>query len=130
MQIRNVWTSLESFFSSRKTEDAGHKTYSSRPTSARQGRGKLESVSAEKLKAFFPMKKAVRGLAKLKSTDDYPFIVQACRHLAVFYARVDRLPEAERLLLEAQTIAKQHEIHGQLHQIEDELRRLRGEAHH
>jgi hypothetical protein len=69
------------------------------------------------------------GLAKLKSTDNYPFIVQACRHLAVFYARVDRLPEAERVLQEAQTIAKQHEIHGQLHQIEDELRRLRGEAH-
>ena len=67
------------------------------------------------------------GVAKLRAADNRNFLVQALRHLAVFYAQVGWREEAAGLLREAQAIAEQHEIQGQLQQIENELRRL-GEA--
>lgn len=64
------------------------------------------------------------GVAKLRSTGHQPFIVQALRHLAVFYKQVGRREDAIKLLHEAQEIARKHEIQGQLQQIEDELREM------
>ena len=64
------------------------------------------------------------GVAKLRTTDNTPFTVQALRHLAVFYGSVGRRNEAVRVLQEAKSIASLHEIEGQLQQIEQELRRL------
>ena len=67
------------------------------------------------------------GVAQLRAADNRNFLVQALRHLAVFYAQVGRREEAVRLLREAQAVARQHEIQGQLQQIENELHQL-GEA--
>ncbi len=64
------------------------------------------------------------GVAKLRTTEDRNFLVQALRHLAVFHSHVGRRDEAVKVLREAQQIACPHEIQGQLLQIEDELRVL------
>lgn len=65
------------------------------------------------------------GVAKLRASANRPFLVQALRHLAVFYGSVGRTTEAEVTLREAMALATQFEIQGQLHQIEQELRMLR-----
>jgi tetratricopeptide (TPR) repeat protein len=64
------------------------------------------------------------GVAKLRSTDNCPFTVQALRHLAVFNKQIGRRSEAAEALREAQAMARQYEIQGQLEQIEDELKAL------
>ena len=64
------------------------------------------------------------GTAKLRLSGNKPFLVQALRHLAVFYAQIGRRADAIKTLREAQTIAKDNEIQGQLQQIEEELRTL------
>jgi len=68
------------------------------------------------------------GIAKLRSTDNHPFTVQALRHLAVFYGRIGRTREALSMLREAQGIARQYEIQGQLQQVEEELQALGEDA--
>jgi hypothetical protein len=64
------------------------------------------------------------GVAKLRTSGNHQFFVQALRHLGVFYGQVDRRGEAAKVLREAQAIARQYEIQGQLQEIEAELQAL------
>ena len=64
------------------------------------------------------------GIAKLRSTDNRNFLVQALRHLAALHAQVGRRAEAIKVLREAQALAGKDETQGQLQQIEEELRGL------
>lgn len=64
------------------------------------------------------------GVAKLETTDRYPFIIQGLRHLGTFYSQLGRRGDATRVLRKAQALASEHEIQGQLQQIEEELRNL------
>ncbi|GMT47133.1 MAG: hypothetical protein IEMM0007_0699 [bacterium] len=64
------------------------------------------------------------GVAKLETTDRYPFTVQGLRHLGTFYSQVGRRADATRVLRKAQVLASEHEIQGQLYQVEEELRKL------
>jgi hypothetical protein len=65
------------------------------------------------------------GVAKLETTDRYPFTVQGLRHLGTFYSQVGRRTDATRVLRKAQILASEkHEIQGQLYQVEEELRKL------
>jgi tetratricopeptide (TPR) repeat protein len=64
------------------------------------------------------------GVARLRTSGNQTFFVQGLRHLALFYTRLGRRVAAIEALTEAQDIAKRHEIHGQLQQIEHELSKL------
>lgn len=64
------------------------------------------------------------GVAKLVTTDRYPFIIQGLRHLGTFYSQVGRRADATKALRKARALASEHEIQGQLYQVEEGLRNL------
>jgi hypothetical protein len=64
------------------------------------------------------------GVARLCTTNNFEFTAQALRHLAALHGARGRRNEAVRVLRQAEGLARQHEIEGQLRQIKDALHAL------